>query len=89
MSYDDLTNRGNKLIISPLSSPVQQCRITCSHRQKKLDTSLNRRKIKSIKDSTDLKIGNTAEIHKNYFGVHNIMIGPLLHIGPPMITVLK
>ena len=41
---------------------------------------MNRRKIKSIKDSTDLKIGNTAEIHKNYFGVHNIMIGPLLQI---------
>ena len=34
-----------------------------SHRQKKLDTSLNRRKMKSNKDRIDLKIGNKAEIH--------------------------
>ena len=34
-----------------------------SHRQKKLDTSLNRHKMKSIKDRIDLKIGSKAEIH--------------------------
>ena len=34
-----------------------------SHRQKKLDTSLNRGKIKSNKDKIDLKIGNKAGIH--------------------------
>ena len=48
-----------------------------SHRQKKLDTSLNRRKMKSNKDRIDFKIGNKAEIHYNYFGVHNMMIGHL------------
>ena len=49
-----------------------------SHRQKKLDTSLNRHKMKSIKDKIYLKIGSKAETHKNYFGVNNTMIGPLL-----------
>ena len=34
-----------------------------SHRQKKLYTSLNRRKIISNKDRIDLKTGNKAEIH--------------------------
>ena len=34
-----------------------------SHRQKKLDTSLNRRKIKSNKDRINLKTGNKAGIH--------------------------
>ena len=34
-----------------------------SHRQKKLDTSLNRHKIISIKDKIDWKIGSKAEIH--------------------------
>ena len=48
-----------------------------SQRQKKLDTSLNRRKMKSNKDRIDFKIGNKAEIYYNYFGVHNMMIGHL------------
>ena len=48
-----------------------------SHRQKKLDTSSNHRKMKSNKDRIDFNIGNKAEIHYNYFGVHNMVIGHL------------
>ena len=50
-----------------------------SHPQKKLYTFSNRRKMKKNKDSIDLKTGSKAGIHQNYFGVHNKMIGPLLH----------
>ena len=44
---------------------ISRCQLTFlySRRQKKLDTSMNCREIKSNKDRIDLKTGNKAGIH--------------------------
>ena len=47
---------------------------------------MNRRKVKTNKDRIDLKIGNKAEIHKDYLGVHNMMIGSLLQFSHQFIA---
>ena len=57
-----------------------------SRRQKKLNTSLNLHKIKSNEDRIDLKSGNGAEMHWNYFGMYNMMFGFLLQFLQPSIT---
>ena len=51
-----------------------------SRRQKKLYTSLNRRKIKSNYDRIDLKYGNEAEIHYRYFGVYNMVMRSMIQL---------